>query len=85
MPAIVRSGSLRSWAATDAKRRSSSLDASRSCWASRSASSAARGSVRSRVTLPYPMRSPDGSRMAVMTTSAQKVVPSLRTRNASSS
>ena len=50
-----------------------------------SSSSMRRRAVRSRVTLAKPRRVPVRSRMAVMTTLAQKRVPSLRTRQPSSS
>ena len=58
--------------------------ASRSRSASR-AFSCRRRSVRSRVTFPKPRSLPDSSLSAVMTTFAQKRVPSLRRRQPSSS
>src|SRR5215218_169574 len=51
----------------------------------RNASSASLRAVMSRVTCEKPLRSPASSRRAVITTSAWKSVPSLRTRQPSSS
>ena len=48
-------------------------------------SSCTRRAVRSRLTLPNPTRSPASSYTGVITTFAQKRVPSLRTRHPSSS
>src|SRR5437868_207689 len=62
---------------SSSSRKRSSLWRTRSSWARRS--------VRSRVILENPRSSPSGVKSAVMTTLAQKRVPSLRTRQPSSS
>ena len=65
--------------------RSADSRAAVSCARRRRCSSAARRSERSRVTLAKPTSAPSPSRSAVMTTLAQKRVPSLRMRHPSSS
>ena len=84
-PRIALSGERSSWLMLERKSDFARLAFSAAPFALVSASSTCLRSVRSRVSLANPRALPAGSRMAVKTTFAQKVDPSLRTRQPSTS